>query len=429
MDQSTAERVREKSYRLSGSRDLDPLLERIGNARFVLLGEASHGTHEYYTWRTAISKRLIAEKGFNFIAVEGDWPDCYKLNRYVKGLDQQDEEVSEVLRTFNRWPTWMWANWEIAALISWMKDHNAKQPPGKKAGFYGLDVYSLWESMFALINYLRKTDPPVAKSAEAAMECFTRYGKNEQLYVEHPMTASCREEVIRLLLEIRKRSIHYNGDPEASLNTLQNAYVAKDAEEYYASMISFNDASWNVRDRHMMETLQRLVDFHGEKTKAIIWEHNTHIGDARFTDMKDEGMLNVGQLVRETYTDDDTVLVGFGSYSGKVLAGRAWGGLVEDMDVPNARLGSFEDILHSEAQHDRLLIFDRNHPAERFKKITPHRAIGVVYHPEHEFHNYVPSVMNGRYDAFVYIDQTTALHDMHIRPSGKQIPETYPFEF
>lgn len=420
----------EKTYPLDNARDLDPLLERIGDAHFVLLGEASHGTHEYYTWRTALSKRLITEKGFRFIAVEGDWPDCYRINRYIKGYDDRDKSTVELLKNFNRWPTWMWANWEIAALINWMKDYNSRRSPDKKTGFYGLDVYSLWESMEALITYLKKNDLRTARIASEVMECFERHGENEQLYARHfsSLPDTCREGALKLLIEIKEHAFSYNEDPEASLNTAQNAYVAVDAEKYYRSMMSFSDDSWNIRDRHMAETLGRLIDFHGSGAKAILWEHNTHIGDARFTDMKKAGLLNVGQLVREQYGKNDTVLVGFGSHSGTVMAGRAWSAPMEIMNVPEASSGSIEDILHQESPRDKLLIFNTGDEKERFKRAFPHRAIGVVYHPEREFNNYVPSRLNGRYDAFIYIDKSSALHALHFKPDSGQVPETFPFE-
>lgn len=414
-----------KQYTLNGSKDLDPLMERIGDAHFVLLGEASHGTHEYYTWRTAISKRLIAEKGFNFIAVEGDWPDCYQVNRYVKGLDDKDKSPEEVLTTFNRWPTWMWGNWEVAALINWLKNHNATVKTGEKAGFYGLDVYSLWESMEALINYLKGTDPVTAGIAEKAMDCFMRTGNNERLYAVRSLSKTCREEAVDLLYQIRKKALSYDHDPEAALNTEQNALVAVNAERYYRSMILFTDQSWNVRDRHMAETLERLMEFHGQNAKAIVWAHNTHIGDALYTDMRDDNLINIGQLARENYGEDDCVLVGFGSYRGAVLAGREWGAPVEEMLVPEGRSGSFENMLHHESAKNRLIVFDRR---TDYDEVLPHRAIGVVYNPGREFGNYVPSVVNKRYDAFIYVDETTALHSLQIRPTGNQVPETYPFE-
>lgn len=421
---------KEQTYSLKGGKALDPLMDRIGDAHCVLLGEASHGTHEYYTWRTAISKRLIEEKGFNFIAVEGDWPDCYKVNRYIKGYDSGDKKPEELLLNFRRWPTWMWANWEVAALASWLKAYNAGLNPDKRIGFYGLDVYSLWESMDAITGYLEKTDPAAAASAKKAMLCFQPYGRDEYKYArEHRFSDSCRESLISMLSEIRKNAPAYDHDPEAALNIEQNAHIAVNAEAYYRNMTSFNDNTWNLRDTHMMETLHRLRKFHGTRAKAIVWEHNTHIGDARYTDMHAAGMINIGQLAREEMGLKEVVLVGFGSYSGSVVAGEEWGAEMQVMDVPPARTESIEQILHQESAEDKLLIFDRN-TKQRFDIILPHRAIGVVYHPEHEKRgNYVPSVLSSRYDAFIYIDETSAVHPLYIRPDGHQVPETYPFAF
>jgi erythromycin esterase len=416
-----------KHYQLTNAKDLDPLMERIGDARIVLLGEASHGTHEFYTWRTAISKRLIEEKDFNFIAVEGDWPDCYRVNQYIKGYANADKTSKEILKAFNRWPTWMWANWEIAALVSWLKDFNSHHAKKNKIGFYGLDVYSLWESMETLVSYLEKNDPPSARIAERALDCFSGYQKNEQEYAINSLSAPCRNEVLNLLKEIRMKAMYFDQDPEAALNTTQNAHVAVEAEKYYRNMIAFDDHTWNIRDRHMMSTLNRLLDFHGPSSKAIIWEHNTHVGDARFTDMSRAGMFNIGQLAREQYEEKNTVIVGFASYSGAVIAGDAWGAPMREMLVPAARGGSIEEVLHNESADDRLIIFDRED--EKFNKVIPHRAIGVVYDPFQEKHNYVPSLISKRYDAFMFIDSTSALHPLHIKPDAGQVPETYPFEF
>jgi erythromycin esterase-like protein len=417
---------------LNNPRDLDPLMERIGDAHYVLLGEASHGTHEYYTWRTAISKRLIEEKDFNFIAVEGDWPDCYKVNRFVKGYMDANSGAHDLLDSFDRWPTWMWANWEIMALIEWLRKRNDALVRPKKAGFYGLDVYSLWESMRTLIDYLQKTDPTAADIAKKAINCFEPYGEDWQQYVSslHDVMASCKDEVVTLLSEITRRSAYYDMDPEASLNTRQNAYIAVNAEQYYSSMLSFDDHSWNIRDIHMVNTLDRIMDFHGPEAKAILWAHNTHIGDARFTDMKKAAMVNVGQLVREQHAEKDVVLAGFGSYQGTVIAGETWGAPMKEMEVPAARKGSVEDLLHQEYPGNRLLILDKFNKKERLKKTLPHRAIGVVYDPGHEqYGNYVPTELNPRYDAFLYIDQTQALHPLHIEPKSGEITESYPFGF
>ena len=421
--------MKTQTFPLLNSRSLDPLINRIGDARLVLLGEASHGTHEYYTWRSAITKRLIVEKKFNFIAVEGDWPDCYRVNRYIKGFDNQDKSPEFILRSFNRWPTWMWANWEMVSLISWLKVYNSKQSYQNKVGFYGLDVYSLWESMEAILEYLKTNDPTTAKMAKKAIDCFTGFEKNEHEYAAHSLTSSCREEVVSLLKEIRIRAAMYNHDPEAALNSTQNAHIMVEAEKYYHNMMAFDERTWNIRDRHMMDTLDRLIDFYGKNAKGMVWAHNTHIGDARYTDMFKQGMFNIGQLAREKYSEKDSVLVGFGSYSGSVMAGRSWGGLMQEMEVPEALIGSVEQMMHSEFAENRLYLMDSTYVKNDFNRVLPHRAIGVVYYPENEKHNYVPSHFSRRYDAFLFIDQTKALHPLHIKTDVGQVPETYPFEF
>ncbi len=417
-------------YNLNSSKDLQPLIDDIGDASVVMLGEASHGTHEFYTWRTAISKRLIEEKGFRFIAVEGDWPDCYKINRYIKGYKSSGESsIQQILQNFDRWPTWMWANWEVAALSEWLKEYNANLLADKKIGFYGLDVYSLWDSMYNMVHYLEKEDTKAADMVKKAIQCFEPYHDNEQMYAYVSLTEhSCRDKVLALLKEIRMKAQFLDGDREAGFNAEQNALISVNAEKYYRSMMSFNNESWNVRDTHMMETLDRLINFHGNDSKAIVWEHNTHIGDARATDMKREGMINIGQLAREEYSPENVYLCGFGSYTGTVIAGEAWGSLMEEMQVPDARKGSIEEVLHNELNDNGYILFSEKNDSKKFEKALLHRAIGVVYNPEREkYGNYVTSFMPQRYNAFIFIDETKALHPLHIKPIGEKVPETYPF--
>src|SRR5258706_10181183 len=287
-------------HALNDLASLEPLENDIGNSKVVMLGEASHGTHEYYTWRTAISKKLIREKEFQFIAVEGDWPDCYRINRYVKGYKDAGTDIANVLKSFDRWPTWMWANWEVAALAEWLSEYNRSLPIEKRVGFYGLDVYSLWDSMKAMMRYLDKEDKQAAQSVRKAILCFEPFNEDEQLYARWSLNDhNCSDEVIALLKEIRMKARFLDGDREAGFNTEQNALIAVNAERYYRSMVGFDNESWNIRDRHMMETLERLLRFHEPLSKGIVWEHNTHIGDARATDMARSGMVNIGHLARE----------------------------------------------------------------------------------------------------------------------------------
>jgi erythromycin esterase-like protein len=424
-----AEQVRGMGYPLGEAEDLDPLLDRIGDARCVLLGEASHGTSEYYTWRTRISERLIREKGFSFIAVEGDWPDCYEVNCYAKGYPDSRENAREVLGVFDRWPTWMWANEEIVELTEWLRQHNDELPEEKRVGFYGLDVYSLWGSMEAVIKYLERVDPEAVETARRAYRCFERYGEDAREYARATVSvpASCEDEVVEMLSELRNRLPEYQDDPENRFNAEQNALVVRGAERYYRIAVYGGASSWNVRDRHMAETLERLMQYHGPHAKAIVWEHNTHIGDARFTDMADVDMVNAGQLVREQRGEEDVVLVGFGSYKGSVVAGTEWGATMQRIRVPPAREGCWEDVLHRAGGENRLLIFSEN-GSEGLLEPRGHRAIGVVYEPAYErYGNYVSTVLPRRYDAFLYLDETQALHPLRMQPCDDgELPETFP---
>jgi erythromycin esterase-like protein len=416
-------------YHLHNYKSLDPLLKDIGERRIAMLGEASHGTHEYYIWRTAITKRLIEEKQFNFIAVEGDWPDCYKINRYVKGYKDAGNDIEKVLKNFDRWPTWMWANWEVAALAEWMREYNKKLSPGKKVGFYGLDVYSLWDSMKAMMAYLENEDPEAARYVSKAVQCFEPFNENEHLYARSTLTDHrCRDEVLALLREIRLKAQFLDGDREAGFNTEQNALIAVNAEKYYSTMIGFDNESWNVRDRHMMETLNRLMQFHGAGAKGIVWEHNTHIGDARATNMSRNGMVNTGQLTREEYGEKNVYLCGFSCYKGSVIAGDEWGKPMQEMIVPEAKDTSIESILYNKNEGDSLLIF-KDDASGQYDLVIPHRAIGVVYNPAMEYGNYVPSILSKRYDALMYFDKTKALHPLYLHPDKDKLPETYPFSF
>lgn len=428
-------KIRDKSQIIEFSKDLDDLIEKIGDAKYVLLGEASHGTHEFYLWRAIITKKLIAKKGFSFVAVEGDWPDCSRLNRYVKGYSDSGKSAFEVVHNFNRWPTWMWANWEVIQFIEWLKDYNGqvRKENSNGVGFYGLDVYSLGESLDAIMEYLQKTDPSAFRKAKAATQCFEPFGYEGTDYARSTrlVPKTCEHEVIDLLKAIREKIQTYNTDPEMVFSTEQNALIAVNAENYYRTMIGGGPESWNIRDRHMFATLQRLMKFHGDKAKAIVWEHNTHIGDARATSMAEEGMVNVGELVSEKYRKEDVKKVGFGTYKGSVIAGRNWGDIMRVMHIPKAIESSWEALLHESGNgKDLILDLDALKRDPAFDNPFLHRAIGVVYHPEFEhMGNYVPSNMPFRYDSFIHIDKTRALNPVHMQPDGHQMPETYPWGF
>jgi len=424
--------LRALAHPLRSPADLGPLLDRIGDARVVLLGEASHGTHEFYTWRAELSKRLIQEKGFGFIAVEGDWPDCYRVNRYIKGYPRTPANARDVFTTFQRWPTWMWANEEVLDLAGWLRRYNDGRQAEERVGFYGLDVYSLWDSLEEVMRYLRAKMPDSLETARRALRCFEPYGEDEQEYARATIFAptSCQEEVSRLLSELRSRMPKEGGDGrDGHFVAEQNALVVKNAEAYYRAMVRADNESWNVRDRHMAETLDRLLNHHGPNARAIVWEHNTHIGDARFTDMASDGMVNIGQLARERYGEANVVLVGFGTYRGSVIAGEEWGATPETMRVPPGREDSWEHLMHQIEPADKLFLFNKS-PSEEMLEQRGHRAIGVVYRPQYEhFGNYVPTVMPRRYDALLFIDRTRALDplveaEQHV--IKEEVPETYP---
>lgn len=416
------------SYPLRNEQDLDVLLREIGDARVVLLGEASHGTAEYYTWRAAISKRLIREKGFDFIAVEGEWADSYRVNQFIKGEKKDSAATVALLRQYNRWPTWMWGNYEVASLVTWLNAYNQTQPASSEVGFFGLDVYCLWESMTELMPLLPRSETALLSAARKVHRCFQPYSADAQQYAEAVASAGadCRGETLRLWNALRKVD-GFPGGAEARFVAGQNALVALNGERYYRSMVDANsESSWNIRDRHMTQTLRRLLDFHGPRSKAIVWEHNTHVGDARYTDMVRSGEVNVGQLVRKEYGEENVFIVGFGSYQGSVIAAKAWGAPYQEMEVPAAVAGSWEYLLHEMGPANKIILSREVRNEKSLKRPVGHRAIGVVYHPHLEhLGNYVPSVIPRRYDAFLYIDRTEALHPIPT-PAASEPPDLYP---
>lgn len=393
--------------------DFDPLLERVGQARVVMLGEASHGTHEFYRWRAAATQRLISELGFAFVAVEGDWPDCDRVDRAVRGRpDAPDtpDDPWQALAAFERWPTWMWANEEVAEFCRWLRAHNDRRAEPTRVGFHGLDVYSLWESLREILTYLGEHQPDEVPAALAAYLCFEPYGEDPQhnALATRFVPASCEDQVIDLLVRLRQRATTNGADRFAAW---QNAEVIAGAQRYYRSLVAGGGQAWNVRDQHMADTLARLLDHYGPTAKAVVWAHNTHVGDARATDMAKAGMVTIGQLARGRYGVDQVVLVGFGTYRGTVMAGQAWDAPAEAMAVPPARRGSLEDALHAAAPDQALFVFPRqDRQPDLLCDELGHRAIGVVYHPQRErWGNYVPTVLGDRYDAFCWFDQTRAV--------------------
>ncbi|MGG3892169.1 erythromycin esterase family protein [Metabacillus fastidiosus] len=414
MGNNLIQTIKDHAVPLYEADDLNILLKEINDQKYVLLGESSHGTAEFYNIRSEISKKLITEKGFTFLAVEGDWPSCRQVNRYIKGWDDKNKSARDVLASFNRWPTWMWANEEMADFIEWLKTYNEGQPEDKKVGFYGIDVYSLWESLDEILNYFRKTNSPHTEAAQKAFACFEPFNRKAEKYAASASFYSegCHDEVIELLTKIQLHKTNESDSEENSLNIEVNALITANAESYYRTMIIDDNASWNIRDRHMAEVLNKINEFYHNKAKGIVWEHNTHVGDARATDMENEGLVNVGQLLREREGEENIFIVGFGTNRGTVIAADNWGAKPEKIVMPQAEAGSWENILYQAGPGNKLLIFNRDNK-HLFHNTVRHRAIGVVYHPAHEHYgNYVASRISERYNAFIYVHDTHALHPL-----------------
>src|SRR6195256_4605716 len=366
--------VNEEARVLEGkTRDYDPLLTLIHEARFCLLGEATHGTHEFYRERAEITKRLIKEKSFTAIAVEADWPDAFRVNRYVRGLSD-DRNANEALSGFKRFPTWMWRNTVVLEFVEWLRDYNSSLPAGAtKVGFYGLDLYSLYASIASVLDYLDKIDPAAAKRARYRYSCFEHFAEDTQAYgyaANFGITESCEREVINQLVELRRRAADYaSRDGRVAQDEFffaeQNARLVLNAEKYYRTMFHGRVESWNLRDRHMAETLHALVthlDSQGQQAKVAVWEHNSHLGDARATYMSDYGELNVGQLVREKY-GYEAILIGCTTYTGTVTAASDWGGSAERKRVRPALKESYEALFHERDIPKFILPFRDNGPA------------------------------------------------------------------
>ncbi|HEU5143694.1 MAG TPA: erythromycin esterase family protein [Dermatophilaceae bacterium] len=426
-----ADEIRSLAGPLEAPSDLDPVVERARAARFVCVGEASHGTSEYYRWRALLSRRLIEEQGYTWIGVEGDWPDCWRINRWVRGEVDRDLDARAVLAHFERWPTWMWANSDVADFLDWLHQHNLGLPAASRVGFYGLDVYSLWDSLWTIMSWLETNAAESLPVALHAWQCFQPYGEDPHRYARSTrlVPSGCEPDVVSLLVEVRKRSSAESGDDDL-FDVLQNAEVVAGAEQYYRTMVRGTRESWNVRDHHMADTIDRIARHLGPGSKGLVWEHNTHVGDARATDMARDGLVNVGQLLRERHSVPEVCLVGLAGHRGTVLAAAAWGEPESVLVVPEAREGSHEALLHRTLGRAAALVFPPDRSGPWLSTWTGHRAIGVVYNPVREHGNYVPTRMGGRYDVLLWLEETTALRPLH--PEGRPIEpelETEPTGF
>ena len=434
--------VAQCAKRLDGSPDdFEPLLARIGDARVVMIGEASHGTHEFYRIRNEITKRLIAEFGFSAVAVEADWPDAHRVNAFVQGISANEKDATDALEGFRRFPQWMWRNADVLDFVGWLRQHNDAAPTtSKRVGFYGLDLYSMHASMAAVIDYLRAADPDAAQRARERYSCFDHFGDEPQVYGQATtlgIAESCEREAVEQLIEMQRLGADRlrgdrHVDDASQFVAEQNARVVRNAERYYRAMFDRRSSTWNLRDQHMMDTLTQLDRFlgrDGEPPRLIVWAHNSHIGDARATDRATAGEHNIGQLARMAF-GAHVVLVGFSSYDGTVTAADDWGGPARRMTVRPALPESVEWLFH-EAGHAACYV-DASGSAELYDVLQQPRlarAIGVIYRPqtERQSHYYTVSLAR-QFDAVFHYDHSRAVEPLERvgAPVPDELPETYP---
>jgi erythromycin esterase-like protein len=414
-----------------------PLIEAIGDAQIVLIGEASHGTEEFYRIRAELTKDLIARNGFNLVAVEADWPDAYRANRWVRHASA-DADADAALADFTRFPRWMWRNNVTVEFLQWLREFNASREHSERAGFYGLDLYSLHNSVAAVLAYLQKVDPAAAQRARYRYACFEDYGEEPQAYgyaAAFDLTKSCEHEVIAQLVELRRRAAEYaTRDGRIAADDYffaeQNARLVRNAEQYYRSMFAGRTESWNLRDTHMMQTLEALLAYARQTTglaRAVVWAHNSHLGDARATDMGSIGQLNLGQLVRERFAEG-AWLVGFTTHTGSVTAASDWGEPAERMRVRPSLANSYERLFHDAGLSRFALLLRQPEIRDALQVSRLQRAIGVIYRPETErVSHYFTARLPEQFDAVLHIDETNALQPLERWSRDEEdLPETYP---
>lgn len=405
------------------------LLQRIGDARVVLIGEASHGTSEFYRLRAGITQRLITDKGFTIVAAEADWPDAARIDHYVRHRDAAPSNWS----AFARFPTWMWRNVEVRDFVDWLHDYNEPLESTKRAGFYGLDLYSLYNSARAVISYLDDVDPDLAAIARWRYGCLSPWEADPAAYGYAALTGkyrACEKDVVAMLSELyRKRQDYAHKDGTRFLDASQNATLVANAERYYRIMYYGSRASWNLRDTHMFDTLNRVMDEHGERSKAVVWAHNSHIGDATATEMSARGEHNIGQLCRQTF-GDDSYHIGFGTDHGTVAAASNWDEPMQVMTVRPAHPQSYERLFHLTAQPGLLLPLTHNQYPELIDALAEprlERAIGVIYRPETELaSHYFEARLSLQFDEYVWVDGSSAVSPL-TTAELRGMPDTYPF--
>jgi erythromycin esterase len=391
------------SHPLRSDADLNILINAIGNSRIVLLGESSHGTAEYYDWRAAISKKLITEKGFNLIAVEGDYVDIRRLNQYVNG-ESNNTSIESILSIFNRWPPWLWSNQEFAAFADWIKEWNAKLKTGKKVNLSGLDVFNFSSAIDELVKLLNHS--PGSEHAKKSQDCLKPVGGDALLYstAVSKGSISCKDELYKLWEDIQKIT-GKKIDNENELALVQLALVARDGEQYFRLRNVDAAESWNTRVGHMQQMILRLLEFNGPHSKLIVWAHNTHIGDARYTDMPTRRRTNIGELLRKQFGENNVFAIGFGSYTGAIVAGYSWGAPWSKIKIRTAKEGSWEQLLHIDGANNKIILSKDIIHNPRLQTWLEQRSIGVVYSE-----TYIPSIIPERYNAFIYFDTTHPIH-------------------
>jgi erythromycin esterase-like protein len=417
----------------------DALVKTAGQANCVLIGEASHGTHEFYATRAELTRRLIVEHGFRAVAVEADWPDSFRVHRFVTGRGD-DQTATEALSDFRRFPAWMWGNTVVVEFVDWLREWNSGAGAGKNiAGFYGLDLYSMHSSIDAVLEYLDKVDPPSAQRARRRYACFDHFGEDPQHYGLATVTGRaepCEEEVVGQLVELRRQYTELIGrdghiGEEEFFSAEQNARLIANAERYYRAMFHGHVNSWNLRDEHMFETLNQLVRHLDDgRARVVVWAHNSHLGDARATAMSRHGEFNVGQLIRERFRGD-SFSIGFTTHSGSVTAASDWGDPAERKRVRPALRGSYEELFHAvETSGFWIDLRQKNKATTLLREERLERAIGVIYRPETErLSHYFEARLAEQFDAVIHLDETRALEPLNRSSEWEtgELPETYPF--
>jgi len=411
------------------SADLEPLLERIGEARVVLIGEATHGTSEFYRMRGRISRALIEHKGFTFVAIEGDWPDAARIDHYVRHFEFPPSEWT----AFARFPVWMWRNWEVRRFVDWLRAHNADLPQSDRVAFHGLDLYSLYNSIRSVLDYLDRVDPKAAEVARRRYGCLTPWQADPALYGHATLTGqyqTCEREVTSMLTDLmQKRRAYAEHDGERFLDAMQNARLVANAEQYYRTMYYGSRSSWNLRDSHMFETLKNLLSFHGSGSKAIVWAHNSHVGDSAATEMSARDEYNIGHLCRREF-GDASYSIGFGTNKGTVAAASNWDEPMQIKIIRPALAQSYERLCHDTGNAQFLLPLRQVRPATPAAALLQprlERAIGVIYRPETELQShYFEAVLPRQFDEYIWFDETSAVSPLRSEEL-KGLPDTYPF--